>query len=61
MEKYKAVLGDVPMITRSADLKEKGIWFRVLAGPVKSRDEADSLCKKLKSAGLQACIVQKFD
>ncbi len=61
MEKYKAVLGEVPLVTKSADLKEKGIWFRVLAGPVKSRDEAESLCKKLKSAGLQACIVQKLD
>ncbi len=61
VEKYKAVLGEVPLITRSVDLKAKGIWFRVLAGPVKSRDEAESLCKKLKSAGLQACIVQRFD
>lgn len=60
-EKYKAVLGGVPLTTRAADLKEKGIWFRVLAGPVKSRDEAESLCRKLKSAGIQACIVQKFD
>src|SRR5262249_32317896 len=40
VEKYKSVLGDVPLITKTADLKEKGIWFRVLAGPVKSRDEA---------------------
>jgi cell division protein FtsN len=61
VDRYKAVLGEVPLITRSVDLKEKGVWFRVLAGPVKSRDEAMSLCKKLKSAGLQACIVQKFD
>ncbi len=61
LDKYKAVLGEVPLITRSVDLKEKGIWFRVLAGPLKSRDEAASLCKKLKSAGLQACIIQKFD
>ncbi len=61
VEKYKAVLGEVPLITRTVDLKGKGIWFRVLAGPLKSRDEAEGLCKKLKSAGLQACIVQKFD
>ena len=61
LDKYKAVLGKVPLITMSADLKEKGIWFRVLAGPLKSRDEAASLCKKLKGAGLQACIIQKLD
>ena len=61
VEKYKAVLREVPLITRSVDLKEKGVWFRVLAGPVKSRDQAASLCMKLKSAGLQDCIVQKFE
>ena len=61
LDSYKSVLGEIPLITRLADLKEKGIWFRVLAGPIKSRDEAASLCKKLKTAGLQACIVQKFD
>jgi cell division septation protein DedD len=61
LDRYKSVLGDTPLITRLADLKEKGIWFRVMAGPIKSRDEAAGLCKKLKSAGLQACIVQRFD
>ncbi len=60
-DKYKAVLGEVPLSTRQADLKDRGIWFRVLAGPVKSHDEAENLCKRLKSAGLQACIVQKLD
>jgi cell division protein FtsN len=61
VEKYKAVLGDLPVKTRSVDLKEKGVWIRVLAGPLKSRDDAANLCKKLKSAGIEACIVQKFD
>jgi hypothetical protein len=61
VEKYKAVLGDLPLMTRSADLKDRGTWFRVLIGPVKSHDEADNLCKRLKGAGLQSCIVQKVD
>jgi hypothetical protein len=60
-EKYKAVLGEVPLKTRSADLKEKGVWIRVLAGPLKSRDDAVNLCKKLRNAGIEACIVQKID
>ena len=60
-EKYRGVLGQVPLVTRQADLKDRGIWFRVLAGPVKSHDEADSLCRRLKGAGMQACIVQKID
>jgi hypothetical protein len=61
VEKYKAVLGELPLMTRSADLKDKGTWFRVLIGPVKSHDDADNLCKRLKGAGLQNCIVQKLD
>jgi hypothetical protein len=60
-EKYGTVLGQIPLSTREADLKDRGIWFRVLAGPVKSHDDADNLCKRLKGAGVQACIVQKFD
>jgi cell division protein FtsN len=60
-EKYKDALGQIPLSTREADLKDRGIWYRVLAGPVKSHDDADSLCKRLKGAGVQACIVQKFD
>jgi hypothetical protein len=61
VEKYKAVLGEVPLKTKQVDLKDKGVWIRVLAGPLKSRDEAANLCKKLKSAGIEACIVQKFE
>ena len=61
LDKYRIILGGVPLLTRPVDLKQKGIWFRVLAGPVRSRDDAMSLCKKLKNAGLQNCIVQKFD
>ena len=34
-EKYKAVFGEVPLITKSVDLKEKGVWFRVF-GPARS-------------------------
>ena len=60
-EKYKGVLGEVPLTTRQADLKDRGVWFRVLAGPVKSHDDADNLCRRLKSAGIQDCIVQKVD
>jgi hypothetical protein len=60
-EKYRDALGEVPVKTRSVDLKEKGIWIRVLAGPLKSYDDAAGLCKKLKGAGAEGCFVQKFD
>jgi len=58
---YKSVLNTVPLLTKSADLGEKGMWFRLLAGPVSSRDEATELCSKLKRAGLPACIVYKSE
>ncbi len=61
VEKYKPVLGQVRLITRSVDLKSKGVWFRVLAGPLKSRGEASGLCEKLKNAGLPACLVHKSE
>ncbi len=60
-EKYKPVLGEVPLVTRSVDLKAKGVWIRVLAGPLKSREDAANLCGKLKSAGLAACLVNKAE
>jgi len=34
---------------QQADLGAKGVWYRVIVGPVKSRDEADALARKLKS------------
>ena len=60
-EKHRAVLGEMPLTIKSADLKDKGTWFRVLIGPVKSHDDAENLCKRLKGSGLQDCIVQKLD
>lgn len=60
-EEYKVVLGRVPILTRSVDLGAKGAWFRLLAGPLNSREEALDLCSKMKNAGLPACIVYKSE
>ncbi|PLX94942.1 MAG: hypothetical protein C0620_05010 [Desulfuromonas sp.] len=37
------------VIVRQADLGEKGIWYRVLVGPVPSKAEAETLKQALKS------------
>ncbi|MBX6323556.1 MAG: SPOR domain-containing protein, partial [Rhodospirillaceae bacterium] len=39
-----------------ADLGAKGVFFRLQAGPLASRDEAAALCSRLKQRG-QPCIV----
>ena len=53
------MLGELPLMTRSAD--ERPGLMRVLIGPVKSHDDADNLCKRLKGSGPQDFIVQKLD
>ena len=49
---HSDVLGGMePRITR-LDLEERGVFFRLQAGPVSSRDEADRLCAQLKDRDL---------
>lgn len=56
--KFGVVLGDVPVSSKAVDLGEKGVWFRLLAGPLPSKEEAVELCNKLKGAGLPNCLVR---
>jgi SPOR domain len=56
--KYPDLLGGREPIIRRADLGAKGIYFRAMAGPYASADQANELCSKLKAAG-GSCIVQK--
>jgi hypothetical protein len=50
-EKYKSVLGDVQIIAKIADLGAKGVFYRALAGPIGSHQEALDLCNKIKGLG----------
>lgn len=56
--KYADLLGPLDLIVRRADLgAEKGIWYRVLAGPF-ARDDAGGLCRRLRAAPAPAdCLV----
>ena len=56
--KYPDLLGGREPIIRRADLGAKGIYFRAMAGPFASADQANELCSNLKAAG-GSCIVQK--
>ncbi len=57
-EKYKAVLGDVQIAVKIADLGAKGVTYRAVAGPLGTHQEANDLCNKIKGAG-GSCFVTK--
>ncbi len=57
-DKYKAVLGEVQLTSKIADLGSKGITYRAVAGPLGSQQEAADLCQKIKGAG-GTCFVTK--
>jgi hypothetical protein len=58
-QKYAATLGNHSPSVRKVDLGEKGVWFRLLVGPIESKTEADQLCEQLKTAGMKSCFARK--
>ncbi len=58
-QKYASVLGNYSPSVRKVDLGDKGVWFRLLVGPVENKGTADQLCEKLKGAGMKGCFARK--
>lgn len=58
-QKYSSVIGNYAPSVRKADLGAKGVWYRLLVGPVESKIEADALCEQLKGAGMKGCFARK--
>jgi hypothetical protein len=56
--KFPAVLGSRAPLIKRADLGDKGVYYRAMAGPFASSEEAAQVCGNLKTAGGQ-CVVQK--
>jgi SPOR domain len=57
-DKYKSVLGDVQLTTKIADLGDRGVTYRAVAGPLGTKQEAQELCQKIKGVGGdKACFV----
>jgi cell division septation protein DedD len=58
-EKHAELLGGFDLLVRRVDLGvEKGVWYRVLAGPFAARDAATQLCSRLRAAPKPAdCLV----
>lgn len=55
-KKYPDLLGGLAPNVQRADLGDKGVFFRLRAGPL-SKSAAELLCDKLSSGG-QACLVK---
>jgi cell division septation protein DedD len=58
-QKYAGALGNHSPSVRKVDLGEKGVWYRLLVGPVETKAEADQLCEQLKVAGMKSCFARK--
>ncbi len=56
--KHKDLLGQLNPIIQKADLGKKGLYFRLQAGPLKSRASAVSLCAALKKRKVSCLVVQ---
>ena len=50
------LLGNLSATVVKADLGEKGVFYRIQAGPIADRAQADKLCSQLKPLGI-GCIV----
>jgi cell division protein FtsN len=57
--KYASIIGNHSPSVRKADLGTKGVWYRLLIGPVSEKSEAEGLCEQLKGAGMKGCFARK--
>lgn len=55
---HKDILGALTLVVDRADLGSRGIFYRVQAGPLPSREAASALCDKLKQRKVGCLVVQ---
>jgi hypothetical protein len=56
-QKHAAAIGDLTTEVLRTDLGDKGVWYRVLAGPFVDKPAADRACATLKAAGTGCFVV----
>ncbi len=56
---HSKLLGNLSIEVERANLKSKGIWYRMQIGAFGSSSEAESLCRELTLIGYQDCMVIK--
>ena len=54
-QKFPDILTGMTPDVREADLKEKGLWYRLIVGPPGSQQAARTLCVKLSERGMKDC------
>lgn len=59
-QKYGPILQDKTPSVQEANLGEKGIYHRLLAGPPGSKDAASAVCTQLKAQGYADCWVMAY-
>lgn len=59
-QKYSTVLSNRTPDVREANLGARGRYHRLMVGPPSSADNANSLCKELKSAGYPSCWITAY-
>ncbi len=52
------LLGDLELSVQSADLGERGIFFRIRTGPFPNRATAQDMCWQIKTAKLDCLVVR---
>ncbi len=52
------LLGDLELSVQSADLGERGIFFRVRVGPFPNRATAQDMCGQIKATKLNCLVVR---
>lgn len=57
-DKYSAQLGNLNYRVERADLGERGVFYRIQAGPI-SGESATELCDQIKAISPGACLVTK--
>ncbi len=53
------LLGDLELSVQSADLGERGIFFRIRTGPFPNRATAQDMCWQIKAAKLGCLVVRE--
>ena len=59
-QKYRDMLSGKTSDVQEADLGDKGVWYRAVVGPPRSRDGAKTICEELKTAGYPDCWVEPY-
>ncbi len=54
-QKFPDLLNGMTPDVREADLKDKGLWYRLIVGPPGSQQAARTLCVKLSERGMKDC------